>query len=275
MGANNFDKYIEKIITNLEQHDPLFVQAMGKGKFSYILENKSCYSEKIARIFSALKSYGSHSKKYNYILAKTLLYAFSRQELIFISMNSHALTKNSDQLRDKPQYKKNKEVNKFVDLIQDAVGIKASYYSILHDLDVDFPMTECNELWQQNHEMLENISNVSSIRLSEVAGERYSQYEQEIVKETSYQNLVSEIEEFSSNISKLVDFTTSDDFVDKQMRAYSITGMVLEDLFPYAILLDVQKKRYPFEQPYYNFFRKESLPIVFCGQQTGCSELMI
>ena len=45
-----------------------------------------------------------------------------------------------------------------------------------------------------------------------------------------------------------------------------ILVIMLEDLIKNAILVDVQKRVFPFEQPFYNFARKEKLPMIFYGQ---------
>lgn len=81
------------------------------------------------------------------------------------------------------------------------------------------------------------------------------------------QLLDNEIKVHAESYSNLITFSAPKDFTQKQITTYSITGIVMEELIPSGILLDVQKRCYPLEQPFYNFARKEKLPIILCGQE--------
>jgi hypothetical protein len=62
-----------------------------------------------------------------------------------------------------------------------------------------------------------------------------------------------------------VDFEVKPGFIAQQIKSYVAVGLILEKRLPGVILLDVQRKYYPFEQAFYNYQRELQLPIIYCG----------
>jgi hypothetical protein len=259
------EKYIRKFISGLQKHNP------------EIYKNTECNIDMllslssvsiIIKLFAALSSLGGITKKEVQPLLTSLIIGFCKKEIQLFSMNSSALLKNSNELRLKPQYERVKQISKCVQSISSRVDIKMTFLSILPDIDSDFPLDEYEEAWEKNKVYIEEVSKVTTIRLSILAPNEFQKIEKNLSSFVDTQRLQKEIEYHATSYGTWLDFAALPDFSKKQILNYTISGIILEKKLPWSILLDIQKKQFPFEQPFYNFARKEKLPIIYCGQTT-------
>ena len=75
------------------------------------------------------------------------------------------------------------------------------------------------------------------------------------------------IKYYENNKFIILSFSADSNFQRNQILNYLVSGVILEKVLPFSILLDIQKKYYPFEQKFYNYARKYKLPIILCGQK--------
>jgi len=257
-------KYVSKIIHGLRLHDKDLYE---KVKKIDDLEQKEINSlfEKTVLVIHRLRQLGTIKNRYKKNLCVLVFEGLLSGKISVISMNSHALSKNKDTLRDKPQYDKNNEINLFLETIAKDLKIKISYTSILADLDTDFKLDEYKEKWNLNKEYLEKKSGTNTARLSEIMKEEdFSIYNspEKILKMEGLDELIKKYKE-SQDIK--IDFNTPEDFIRKQIISYVTVGIILERRLPDVFILDIQRKYYPFEQPFYNYARRVEIPIIYCG----------
>jgi len=257
-------RYLSKYINGIKKHDPsLFV--LSKNTISNSLIFGSPCQMKILNILNNFVLLGLLPKSAAQSLLSCILVGVEHGEICCFSINSHALSPCSDRLRNKPQYVKNGSIAQSLKLIAETFDIAITYFTILPDIDSEYPLPVFEDLWGKNKSYIEELSNTKVIRLSKIASELWQDISLDLPRLINYKHLLFEIEQFEKSYL-LPDFAATNQFARKQIFSYVVTGLALERLFPWAILFDVQKKRYPFEQPYYNFGRNRILPIIYCGQ---------
>ena len=257
-------KYIHKFVWDSSRHNREFYAKI-KDKMAYLLNPESL--KNVELIISEIKKLGLPTKSSKIALLQNVLAGYADNNIRLFSMNSSSLTSDPNRLREKPQYKKITYLNDMIDKLAKETGVHFSYTSILPDYDQRFPFEDFEIAWENNRRQIENVSGIKTERLSQMAPGRYEEIAENLENYMDVKLLNEEIEQHAESYTDIINFRAPKDFSKKQIMSYSITGIVLEELFPSGILLDVQKRCYPFEQPFYNFARKEKLPIVLCGQE--------
>lgn len=257
-------KYIFKFLKDINRHDKKFYDLV-------CLENKFDINvelvNKIEEIINEIKVFGGITRKYYYPLCQCILYGIMKNELLFISMNSNALIKNKTVLRDKPQYIQIKNINKTLNDIEKRINIPIKYISILPDYSKDFPFELYDEVWDKNKKYLEEISHKKAYRLSEIYQKDLTAIKNKIKNCIDIIKLNNLIYYYENNKFIKLGFAAPSGFQKEQILSYMIIGCILEEKVPFSILLDIQKKNFPFEQKFYNYARINKLPIIFCGQK--------
>jgi len=257
-------KYIIKFLKGIKIHDKEFYKIVC---FEENLYDNVELVDKIEEIINEINIFGGISRKYYYSLCQCILYGIKKKEILFISMNSNALIKHKNILRDKPQYVQIKNIDKILKDIEKRINIPIKYISILPDYSKDYPFELYEEQWEKNKKYLEIISNKNAYRLSEIYQKDLTVVKQEIKNNIDIIKLNELINYYENNNFIKLGFAAPSNFQREQILSYMITGYILEKVLPFSILLDVQKKNFPFEQKFYNYARKNNLPIIFCGQK--------
>ncbi|MFZ4462020.1 MAG: hypothetical protein ACOYN2_06020 [Patescibacteria group bacterium] len=177
--------------------------------------------------------------------------------------NSKSIDPDSSVLRNKPQYFTNEYLRNKVESFVQSHDLSVEYICLLPDLDPKFPIERCDELWQMNLEQIRSYTSAKCVRLSMLSASV------EVDRKFVLRTLEKEIADFTERQSTLIEFHADADFAAHQIVNYATAGIIFEEIFPNGILLDIQKRSYPFEQPYYSRLRKNELPIVYCGQKDG------
>lgn len=257
-------KYVSKIITGLPVHDKDLYQKI-KNIEGLKKKDIDLLYEKTAAIVNRLGQIGTIKNVYKKNLCFLIFRGVLCGEIKIISINSHALSEDKSILRDKPQYNKNYEISVFLKKIEKDFGVRISYISVLADLDTDFELDEYKESWYLNKEYLQRESKTNTIRLSEIMNkEDFNIYNnsEKLLKANFLEETIERYEK-SKNIE--LDFYTPENFIRKQITSYVAVGLILEKRLPEVFILDVQKRYYPFEQPFYNYAREFKMPIIYCG----------
>ena len=257
-------RYIHKFIWDSSKHNKEFYAKI-EDKMSYLLNPKSL--DNIELIIAEIKKLGLPTKSSKQPFLQNVLVGYANNNIQVFSMNSSSLTLNPDILREKPQYKKITYLNDMIAQLGERTGINFSYTSILPDYDQQYPFDTYEKAWENNKHQIESVSGIKTERLSQMAPGRFEEISANLGSYMDTQLLDNEIRQHAESYSDLITFSAPKDFSKKQIITYSVTGIILEELIPSGILLDVQKRCYPFEQPFYNFARKEKLPIILCGQE--------
>lgn len=257
-------RYINKFLNDVKKHNKDYYELIKEKVEDY---NLSLLQELILLIIQELSFLGKVRRRYLFPLCQCILYGIANRSLTFISINSSALTKDKNKLREKPQYRKIKDIDDELKKIQRKIKISINYLSILPDYSKDYPISDYDTAWEKNKKYLEKLSLKKAYRFSELLKADFSSYEKEIIKNINFQYLNEEITYYTNNPFIVLGFSAKEDFQKNQIYNYLFVGAMLEKVLPFSILLDVQKKNFPFEQKFYNYIRKHKLPIIFCGQK--------
>jgi hypothetical protein len=257
------EKYIYKFIWDSPRHRKEFHKKI-ESNMAYLLNPSSI--KKIGIITSEIEKLGQLPRNEKQALLGQILLGYCDNDIHLFSMNSSSLTQNPSILRDKPQYRKITYLNNKVKQIAQQSETNISYQSILPDYDPNFPFSRFETAWENNRLQIEKVSGIKIERLSQMVPERFEEIKANLGDYLNIDILNKEIEKHSKSASNIINFEAPKDFSKNQILTYTTTGIILEELMPRGILLDVQKRCYPFEQPFYNFGRKEKLPMILCGQ---------
>ncbi len=257
-------RYIKKFLNDIKIHDKNYFQLIEEKVKKY---SQSNIETKIYIIIKELSYFGQITKKSIYSFCQCILYGIANNSITLFSMNSNALTPKKDILREKPQYIQIKHIDKKLKQIEKKINISVNYISILPDYSDEFPLEIYESSWEKNKEYLEKKSSKKAYRLSEIYGKDIESLKREISATIDIDELNKIIKYYEANSFIVLGFAASSNFQKKQIENYLITGVILEKILPFSILLDVQKKYYPFEQKFYNYARKYKLPIILCGQK--------
>lgn len=256
-------RYIKKFLKDIKIHDKDYYNLIEE-KFN---KNPIIFLETtMYLIIEQLTTFGQIRRKYLYSLCQCLLYGILNNSINIISMNSSALVKDTNQLREKPQYIQINNISKQLKLIEKRIKIPINYISILPDYSDSFPFEKYENMWKKNIIYLEKMSKVKAYRLSDLYQKDLSSLEKEIAKKINLIELNRIIDYYKHNPFIVLGFSAPANFQENQILSYLKVGVLLEKILPFSILLDVQKKNYPFEQKFYNYARVNKLPIIFCGQ---------
>lgn len=264
MKDNCLMRYINKFLNDLQNHDKEYFQIINNKINNY---NQNEIVNKILATIKELSFFGQITKKNIYPLCQCILYGIANNCLTIFSMNSNALTKDINMLREKPQYAQIDLINTKLKQIEKKIGIPINYISILPDYLDEFPFEIYEDAWNKNKEYLENVSNKKAYRLSELFQKNIEHFKKKIYTTINTNELNDIIKYYENNKFIILSFSANSDFQRNQILNYLISGVILEEILPFSILLDIQKKYYPFEQKFYNYARKYKLPIILCGQK--------
>ncbi len=256
-------RYVKKILQSLKIHNNSFYKIIEKN-FLFLLQNETI--EKINSIYNDLSFLGLVFNKYRYALLLSIIKGVSENKIKIISICSDALTKNPDILRKKIQYCKIEYLCKILKSLSKKHGISIEYFCILPNINPLFKDKIFATSWEKNRQEIEKIGKVKCVLLTDIASNDYSNI---LLNLSSYVNcidLCKKIDYYQNNLFITLGFKASEDFQKNQILTYTATGILLEKHFSHFILIDIQKKNFPFEQKFYNYGRKVLLPIIFFGQ---------
>ena len=253
-------RYILKILNDLRRYNSFF---------SWIDElNRFEVGEKILKSVSLIEKKQLIEKKYHFRLVECLAASIANNEFIIYILNSHSLIKNSEKLRDKPQYGMNKILLSLAKEISTMLGCKLSFKCILSDIDLKFYHSSYELRWKTNANQIENFCKEIDVSRLSMPPYDFFKIHDSLLTNTEYLELVSKhADYYNDKVSTIINFHASRSFVVEQVIAYSITGLILQKLSPFAMVFDIQKKKYPFEQPMYNLLNEKKIPIIYFGQE--------
>lgn len=257
-------RYIKKCLVDLKKHHNDFYKLI-KNDYDVLSSEKTV--DLIYEIYKNLTKQGQLFNKFRFEFIKSCLIGIRNKEIILFSMCSNSLTNDPLIYRDKVQYKKILELNKCFKKISSNIGIKINYFCILPDYEEKYNSKEFDISWDNNVKQIQTVSGVETFRLSKIVKNSYKDYKMKIFSDENLKEKIKDkIDYYSKNKFIVLGFDAEENFQAIQITNYCIIGRMLEDLIKNAILVDVQKKVFPFEQPFYNFARKEKLPMIFYGQ---------
>lgn len=264
MKDNYLKRYINKFLNDIQNHDKEYFQIIKNKIKDY---NRKEIISKILITIKELSFFGQITKRNIYPLCQCILYGIANNCLTVFSMNSNALTKDINKLREKPQYAQINFINTKLEQIEKKINIPINYISILPDYSNEYPFEIYKNTWAKNKEYLENVSNKKAYRLSELFQRNIEKFKKKIYATININELNKIIKYYENNKFIILSFSADSNFQRNQILNYLVSGVILEKVLPFSILLDIQKKYYPFEQKFYNYARKYKLPIILCGQK--------
>ena len=264
MKDNYLKRYINKFLNDIQNHDKEYFQIIKNKIKDY---NRKEIISKILITIKELSFFGQITKRNIYPLCQCILYGIANNCLTVFSMNSNALTKDINKLREKPQYAQINFINTKLEQIEKKINIPINYISILPDYSNEYPFEIYENTWAKNKEYLENVSNKKAYRLSELFQRNIEKFKKKIYATININELDKIIKYYENNKFIILSFSADSNFQRNQILNYLVSGVILEKVLPFSILLDIQKKYYPFEQKFYNYARKYKLPIILCGQK--------
>ncbi len=264
MKDNYLKRYINKFLNDIQNHDKEYFQIIKNKIKDY---NRKEIISKILITIKELSFFGQITKRNIYPLCQCILYGIANNCLTVFSMNSNALTKDINKLREKPQYAQINFINTKLEQIEKKINIPINYISILPDYSNEYPFEIYENTWAKNKEYLENVSNKKAYRLSELFQRNIEKFKKKIYATININELNKIIKYYENNKFIILSFSADSNFQRNQILNYLVSGVILEKVLPFSILLDIQKKYYPFEQKFYNYARKYKLPIILCGQK--------
>lgn len=187
------------------------------------------------------------------------------EEIVFVSLASNALASDG-KLREKKQYELPDKILSFLMKVNAEIPFQWRYEILLADHDFLFPKNKFSLLWKENLVFLQSKTDVPARLLSELITDT----ELQAVKKTLSRHskvLDSEVEKFTKNIFFSASFKATPERNRHQMLLYASVGLWLERNLKTCVVLDIQKQMYPYEQPYFNRFRKDPLPLCRCAKK--------
>ncbi len=188
------------------------------------------------------------------------------EEIVFVSLASNALTLDG-KLREKKQYRLPDKILSFLMKVSAEIPFKWRYEVLLADHDLLFPKDRFSLLWKENLIFLKSKTGVPVRFLSELIADSELQAVQNEILSLYSRVLESEVEKFAKNIFSLTSFKATPERNRHQMLLYASVGLWLERNLKTCVVLDIQKQMYPYEQPYFNRFRKNPLVLCRCAKK--------
>ena len=182
------------------------------------------------------------------------------KEIVFVSFASNALTIDG-KLREKKQYELPDKIFTSLKEVTENAPFRWRYEVLLADYDFLFPRDKFFLPWRENLVFLKTKTVVPVKFLSELIPNAELQAIQKKTLTLHSRVLGGEIEKFTQNISFRTSFKATPERTHHQMLLYSSIGLWLEQNLKTCVVLDIQKQVYPYEQPFFNRFRKIPLPL--------------
>ena len=258
-------KYVKKYLLGINRHN-LKLYNLIKEQLPQLLTEETY--QFVVDFYNELSNLGHLNYRLRIPFINSCIWGLINNNITLFSMCSHSLTENSNILRDKQQYYKIAQLSQIINQLSSKYNIKITYICLLPDYDEKFSHHRYQTSWDMNVQQIKDISSVNTYRLSQFSLVSYSSVASEIRSNDEIMKNITKYSDYYCNNKFLVlGFDAPADFQKQQIYHYTITGVILERTLPFSILIDVQKKDFPFEQKFYNFARQEKLPIFFCGQQ--------
>ncbi len=185
----------------------------------------------------------------------------NNQDIRFVSFASPAIDVSSRQVRDKEQYRMPATV--FSSLQEITQELPAWRYEVLL-ADYDFRLMghEFTHAWEENLKLLSTRSAMPVSRLSTVFPESELEKVKDEILATRGLEIEKEVARISSSQELLLSFGTTPERNTYQAFLYAACGVWLEQNFPTCIVMDIQKKIYPCEQPFFQKARNSPLALI-------------
>ncbi|MCL5781771.1 MAG: hypothetical protein M1459_00165 [Patescibacteria group bacterium] len=189
------------------------------------------------------------------------IYLKKRIPIKAFSIASNAID-SDDTLKDKSkQYSSFDDIYGQIKTIFSGNDINFEYDVFL--ADIDFKHTNENDkgMWNRNLEYLQSFTTQRLSTIRRLIPDCDSLIEKELERSGEEYNSVLDGYEKTGSLG-FSGFNTKRQRAFYQMGLYSVVGNFLEENNPTGILFDVQKRVYPYEQPYYQRQRTNKLPII-------------
>lgn len=202
-----------------------------------------------------------HIPKRNFIgLARIFGHAhLTGQPLHFVSFASNAIDQTQRQLKEKRNYYALEGVHKWVRSFALALPFTSRYEVWLgdyyHGLTDHF---QWGELWDKNISRLRSLTTAPVQLLTAVAYD-LGKIHAEI--EFIYGATITKAIERMRDRGTLYGFNVTDTKARYDASIYAAIGAWLERNYPNAIIMDVQMRIYPYQQPWYQLARESPLPL--------------
>ncbi len=200
-----------------------------------------------------------------FVLAQT---AVSDSRLDFVSFASPAYIQNSRgehiDITSGVNKKEYAELRKVARKLDSLFTFPFSYSIYLVDLDPEVKgksKEEINRLFVQNLAGLRRISGRNEAKRLSSLVPHHSLHDLRIQFANNV-SLTREIEELKSRKTVQKAHKIGSEAIEERALTYAAIGRYLEENAPNLILLDIQGKIYPYEQPFYNTLRSVPLPLI-------------
>lgn len=257
-------RYIRKILLGLRYHEKNLFTSI-ESKISLLLTDQSI--ELILNLYNEISSLGIVNKKYKYQLLLLTILGVANHKIKMISICSDALTSDPNVLREKKQYKKINYLQSKISEIAVKHFIDIDYFCILPDINPKYIGENYYKSWINNRQKIEQEGKVKCYLLKDIVGKKYDDILNNLEDYVDFNDFNKKINYYKNNLFIVLGFNAVEDFQEQQIKAYTVTGILLEKYFPNCILVDIQKQNFPFEQNFYNYSRINKLPIIFSGQE--------
>ncbi len=188
-------------------------------------------------------------------------------QLKFVSFASPAYIQNSRGEHvdissgfNKQEYRK---LQKIGGRLEEMFNMPFNYSVYLVDLDPEVKgksKDEIDSLFKRNLRGLRQVSDREAEMLSSLVNQRYlEEVKSQIAKDSA---LIKEIENLQARKTVRKAHKITPEAIEARALTYAALGCYLEDRQPNIIVLDIQGKIYPYEQPFYNSLRQVPLPLL-------------
>ncbi len=137
-------------------------------------------------------------------------------------------------------------------------------YDVLYvDIDpevVDKSPENVETLFAKNFEGLCAVSGADAKRLSQAVDDSY--FERLKAEARTSEKLAKQVRELQNRPTVLAAHRIKPEAIEDRAVIYAALGKLLEETAPETILLDIQGRIYPYEQPFYDTLRRFPLPLL-------------
>ncbi len=131
-------------------------------------------------------------------------------------------------------------------------------YTVLLPLSASF--NKQNKSWQENKQYIESCTKVPVLYPSDFFDDFSGLYASVHAKVTA--GIHSKTEELLKHPTIQGQFAVTEDKIKSDVRDYALYGLLFEQTAKPIILIDLQGKIYPYQQPYYSMLRTKPLPLL-------------
>jgi len=191
------------------------------------------------------------------------IYSEEKIELFFFA--SYAVGKNNcideNLLLKRKQYSAFDKIGRVIESLFQQYNLIFEIKVVLPDLHHEFSKAEYEDAWELNKKLIQKITRYPVWRLSEF--DDYVSTDTKAVEERLHSSATIRGRLLRIlNPRTLSQFGANKEKADSSILYYSSIGRWLEDKSQKVIVLDVQKKEYPYQQPFYNALRTTPLPVI-------------